>query len=214
MNELIKITENNGQRAVSARELHSFLESKQDFSNWMKNRITKYGLIENEDYVVFNKVIENLSGGRPTIEYALSIDAAKELSMVEGNAKGKQARQYFIACEKKSMELAKPLTQIEILIQSAQLIQAQEQRLGLVENKIQELNARTQASPDLFTIAGYASLIGISINLQNAVSLGKKATRLCEIEKLSTGTIPDPRFGRVKTYPTHILKRVFETPIN
>ena len=212
MNELIKITENNGQKAVSARELHSFLESKQDFSNWMKNRITKYGLIENEDYVRFDKIIET-TGGR-SIEYALSLDAAKEPSMVEGNAKGKQARQYFIACEKKSMELAKPLTQIEILIQSAQLIQAQEQRLGLVENKIQELNARTQASPDFFTIAGYASLIGISINLQNAVSLGKKATRLCEIEKLSTGTIPDPRFGRVKTYPTHILKRVFETPIN
>jgi anti-repressor protein len=82
MNELIKIMEQDGKRAVSARELHTFLESKQDFSNWIKNRIEKYGFIEGEDYEVFNKFIENLSGGRPQIEYALSIDCAKELSMV------------------------------------------------------------------------------------------------------------------------------------
>ena len=51
MNELIKITENNGRRAVSARELHEFLESKQDFSTWIKNRIEKYDLVENVDYI-------------------------------------------------------------------------------------------------------------------------------------------------------------------
>ena len=100
MEQLIPISENNGQRAVNARELHQFLESKQDFSTWIKNRIEKYGLVENEDYAVFHKFMENPNGGRPQIEYALTIDAAKELSMVEGNEKGKQARHYFIACEK------------------------------------------------------------------------------------------------------------------
>ncbi len=39
-------------------------------------------------------------GGRPTTEYLLTIDAAKELAMVEGNEKGKIARRYFIHCEK------------------------------------------------------------------------------------------------------------------
>lgn len=66
----------------------------------MKNRIEKYDLIENVDFVVFPQFGENPKGGRPSIEYALSIDAAKELSMVEGNEKGKQARKYFIECEK------------------------------------------------------------------------------------------------------------------
>lgn len=42
MNELIKITEHDGKRAVSARELHQFLESKQDFSTWIKSRVEKY----------------------------------------------------------------------------------------------------------------------------------------------------------------------------
>ena len=97
---LIPITENNGKRAVSARDLHAFLESKKDFSSWIKDRIEKYDFVENVDYVVFTKFGENPKGGRPQVEYALTVEAAKELSMVEGNEKGKMARRYFIACEK------------------------------------------------------------------------------------------------------------------
>lgn len=59
MEEIIKITEKDGKRAVNARELHQFLESKQDFSNWIKNRIEKYGFVENQDFEVYNKIIEN-----------------------------------------------------------------------------------------------------------------------------------------------------------
>lgn len=70
--ELIKITEQNGQQVVSARELHSFLESKQDFSTWIKNRIDKYGFVENQDFEVFHISVENPNGGRPSIEYALN----------------------------------------------------------------------------------------------------------------------------------------------
>ena len=101
---LLPINENNGQRAVNARDLHFFLESKQDFSTWMKNRIDQYGFVENQDYQVFHKIMENPKGGRPLDEYAISIDMAKELSMVERNEKGKQARRYFIACEDKLKE--------------------------------------------------------------------------------------------------------------
>ena len=101
LNSLLPISENNGKKAVNARALHAFLGSKRDFSNWIKDRIDKYDFIENQDYVVFNNFGENPKGGRPQIEYALSIGMAKELSMVEGNEKGKQARKYFIACEEK-----------------------------------------------------------------------------------------------------------------
>lgn len=104
MNQLITITENNGNKVVSARELHTFLESKRDFSNWIQQRIEKYGLIENEDFEVFNNFVENPNGGRPLKEYALKIDTAKELAMVEANDKGKQARRYFIAIEKKATQ--------------------------------------------------------------------------------------------------------------
>ena len=77
MKELIKITEQNGKRAVSARELHRFLESKQEFATWIKNRIEKYGFVENQDFEVFDNFIKNPNGGRPLIEYALTIECEK-----------------------------------------------------------------------------------------------------------------------------------------
>ena len=86
MNELIKITEENGQRAVSARELHLFLGVGRDFSNWIKGRIEEYGFIENQDYMVFAEIGENSNGGRPLKEYALTLDIAKELlELIRGN---------------------------------------------------------------------------------------------------------------------------------
>ena len=72
----------NAVETVSARELHEFLESKQDFSTWIKNRIEKYEFVENQDFVTFS---ENSEKGRPRLEYALTLDMAKELSMVERN---------------------------------------------------------------------------------------------------------------------------------
>ncbi|WP_375615451.1 antA/AntB antirepressor family protein [Bartonella sp. AC10YNML] len=105
MNTLIKISEQAvGQeiiQTVNARELHVFLEVKRDFSNWIKDRINKYSFLKNQDYIVFANFGENFQGGRPSTEYHLTLDMAKELSMVERNEKGRQARRYFIECEKK-----------------------------------------------------------------------------------------------------------------
>jgi phage anti-repressor protein len=106
--ELIKITNQNGIETVNARELHSFLESKRQYANWIKQKIKKYSFAENADYIRFNNFVKgDLNtgyGNKTTTEYHISIDMAKELSMVENNDKGKQARQYFIECEKRLKE--------------------------------------------------------------------------------------------------------------
>lgn len=90
MKELIKITGRTigaGEvNSVDAREQHRFLESKQDFSTWIKSRFEQYGFMEGVDFIVFHNSVEN-STGRPRIDYFVSIDAAKELSMVERNEK-------------------------------------------------------------------------------------------------------------------------------
>ena len=58
MTELIKITTNEeGTQVVSARELHNFLESRRDFPTWIKDRIGKYGFVENQDFEVFPKIV-------------------------------------------------------------------------------------------------------------------------------------------------------------
>lgn len=100
MNEIIEVSQERigtvTVQTVSAKELHAFLGVGRDFSNWIKGRILKYGFIENRDYIVFAKPGENPLGGRPEIEYHISVDMAKQLTMVEDNDKGTQARHYFI----------------------------------------------------------------------------------------------------------------------
>jgi phage anti-repressor protein len=94
---------------VNARDLHAFLEVGRDFSNWIKARINRYGFIEGEDFMC----VENLSSPKRASsksrtqkvkDYFLTLDMAKELAMVERNDKGKQARRYFIDCEKQLIE--------------------------------------------------------------------------------------------------------------
>ena len=119
---------NDLKQTVNARDLHMFLEVGKDFSNWMKDRIEQYGFEENQDFIVYAKTGENLTGGRPAKEYAISIDMAKELSMVERNAKGKEARKYFIGCERIAKELAsKPKTQLELAREQVALLERLEQ---------------------------------------------------------------------------------------
>ena len=117
MNDLIKIQPQNigGQtiETVNARDLHSFLEVGKMFANWIKDRIDQYNFIENLDYVVIAETGNNPLGGRPSREYAISIDMAKELAMVERNDKGRQARQYFIECERRLKVGSSSAPQIE-----------------------------------------------------------------------------------------------------
>ena len=140
MNEIIKITEHDGRKAVSARELHGFIESKQEFATWIKNRIKKYDLIENEDYVRFDKPIK--ANNAILIEYALSLDAAKELSMVEGNAKGKQARKYFIECEKELKSSIKILSPAEQLLESVKLTIAHEKQIAELKQRQETVESK------------------------------------------------------------------------
>lgn len=141
MTELIKITTNEeGSQVVSARELHGFLEVKTQFKDWIKRRIDDYEFIENQDFEVSLIFEQNSKGGRPSKEYTLSIDMAKELSMIERSEKGKQARQYFIACENKLKEVvSKPMTTAQMFALQAQALLEIEQRQIEQDERIKRL---------------------------------------------------------------------------
>ena len=88
---------------VDARLLHTFIGSKQQFSDWIKKRIKKYEFIQDVDFIVINNFMKDdtaFGGKRKVIDYHLTLDMSKELSMLENNQKGKEARRYFIECEK------------------------------------------------------------------------------------------------------------------
>ena len=101
MTELIQIKEKDGLQAVSARELHRFLGTKERFSTWFE-RMIQYGLLENQDFTsVKTFTLVNNGAQRELDDYALTLDCAKHIAMVQRSEKGKQAREYFIECEKR-----------------------------------------------------------------------------------------------------------------
>lgn len=104
MIQLIRITEQDGKQAVSARELHKFLEATERFSNWFERQL-QFGFIEGVDYIGCKQF--NALANQELMDYALTINCAKEISMLQRNEKGKQARQYFIEAENKYRELQK-----------------------------------------------------------------------------------------------------------
>jgi len=93
----------NGNNVVSARELHAFLEIATDFTEWCK-RMFEYGFEEKRDYVILLKNGENKISKSNPINYALTLECAKEISMIQRTEKGKIARQYFLDCEKQLKE--------------------------------------------------------------------------------------------------------------
>jgi phage anti-repressor protein len=107
MEELIKVRKENGQRLVDGRELHAFLGSKQEFSTWIKKKIAKYDFTLNQDFTTIDNLIKRKGarGASVSTEYSLTLDMAKELSMLEGNEKGKMARRYFIERDKQLASL-------------------------------------------------------------------------------------------------------------
>lgn len=144
-------------QAVNARELHAFLKSRQDFSTWIKNRIADYDFVENQDFVRFHKKME--ANNATLIEYAISLDMAKELSMVERNEQGKQARKYFIECEKR-LHATMPQTYIEAL---QALLDSEKQKQALL----------AQAQKDAPKVRHY-DLVAERTNLMNASQVGSK----------------------------------------
>lgn len=108
MNELIKVSE----KGVNARDLYEYLEIGHHFKDWISNAIRDYGFEKEKDFCYF---FSESTGGRPAKEYIISIEMAKELSMVAKTEKGRQARKYFIKCE----EIAKKLSHRKEIIRLA-----------------------------------------------------------------------------------------------
>jgi|GEM_PF-2056112 len=96
--------------SVDARELHSFLGSKQEFANWVKLKVIENPFFqENQDFILLdNSVKQTGRGGHNRKDYALTQDTAKKVSMAEQTARGNEARDYFLLMEKQAKSLPIP----------------------------------------------------------------------------------------------------------
>lgn len=217
MHEIIKISNavigKDQAEAVNARDLHKGLGVRRDFTNWIKARIEKYGFEEGQDFVVAQNLgillaksgeqdAQNTGswGGHNTVDYAISLDMAKELAMIESNDKGREVRRYFIACEKKLKQ-----TQTKELM-----------RLSNIESAW-EKSERAYVELDHTVHNKYDSLIAEVKNLKLAVAeerkdvrdqlIDEKAEKLFSTWKRQLGKIWAERFKIIQENLLAIEKR-------
>ncbi len=96
MNELLKV--DTDKQTVSARELHEKLNIGTKFTTWFE-RMCEYGFTEGNEF--FPKLGETSEqGGRPSVDYDISVDMAKQICMIQRTPEGKECRQYLIDLEK------------------------------------------------------------------------------------------------------------------
>lgn len=99
----------------------------------------------------------------------------------------------------------------EMIIANATRLLEEKRRVDVIEDKVKVLEAKSITSPnDYFTIAGYAAYIGKKVDVSTAAKIGRKATGLCGTLGCVKGSVIDPRFGTVNTYPTEVLKTAFD----
>ncbi|GED14844.1 antA/AntB antirepressor family protein [Aneurinibacillus migulanus] len=144
-NELIPVyaTEDN-QRLINGRELHGFLGVEDKFSQWIQRRIEKYGFEAGEDFFT---IPGKSQGGRPSVEYLLTMDTAKEISMVENNERGRQVRKYFIEMERRAKEVKNnviPLDERQVRMELLKSALEHEERLESVEQRLTEVTRKVE----------------------------------------------------------------------
>lgn len=174
MNELLPIiNQDDGRIAVSGRALHEFLEVKTRYDIWF-NRMKDYGFAENQDFGAIAQKRTTAQGNATVYQdHVLTLDMAKELSMIQRTDRGKQARQYFIAVEKeynspeKLMARALQVANKELATLRVQNDQ-QKQIIGELQPKA-DYTDRILRSTSLVTIGQIAKDYGMSARAMNAL---------------------------------------------
>lgn len=177
-NELVPVYETStGEKVVYGTELYEVLEVKSKFADWIKNRLSDCEAAENEDFQTFSKILEK---GRPSIDYIIKLDIAKEMAMLERNEKGKQVRRYFIQIEKKYKENA-----LEDLSPELRAVIIVDKRITKVEKKVEYLEY------DIPLYGSEADELCNHVKRKGVEMLGGKQTNAYKDSKLRSAVYTD-----------------------
>ena len=170
MSELIPLTQHDGIQAVMGRDLHAFLEVQSNYREWFP-RMVAYGFEEGKDYASKNRrVQDSLGREREANDHIVTLDMAKEISMIQRTDKGKQARQYFIECERRAkqpVELTPEQLMAKALLQADSTIKELEVRANTAEATLEAATPALEyhekfvaENDDLTTIDDFARVYG------------------------------------------------------
>ena len=154
-------------------------------------------------------------GSKEDPYFELTIAQGKQVLLRESKFVRKRVVEWLERFE----EANKPMTAGEILMAQAQGMialekaqQAQAEQIALQNERLTKIEAKiTTKNEDYFTISGYSNIIGKRVPLQLAISLGRKAAKICVQRSIPMGNEYDAKYGFVKSYPTEVLKEIFET---
>ena len=145
METLIPIeTDKEGNKVVSGRAVYEFLSPLTLYKDWIVRKLD-YNFEEDVDYtlVAQKKATKNPRNPMTTIvDHVMTLDMAKEICMLEKNAKGRKAREYFIKVEKAYRDLVPSQEKVwKELTSPASMLKIVQKQIEL-ENKIVELQPK------------------------------------------------------------------------
>lgn len=137
----------NGEPVVSARELHAYVQCRYTFESWIKESIENLQLEKGKDYQQLNCI----KGGKEDIDYSISLDAAKEITMVLKTKKGKEARAYLLSCEKQLGDVLKGVPADPTLAFIKKQLTFLIQQVGSIKSDVQVQSTRISALEQVST---------------------------------------------------------------
>lgn len=225
------------EQTCNARDLHGILGVGKDFSNWIKAQIERARLVDGRDFVTAEVLAQKGGnpGGRPRIDYHLTIDAAKHVAMMSGTDKGYQVREYFLECERRAKAQpapAIPQTLPEALRLAADLAEqkavAEAERDEAVRTKAL-IGSRREATAMATAAAARRQVRRLQIELDCSTQYAtvKRMEMLYPSQKfnwrllkriaaelgLKPVDVPDANYGEVKAYHADVWREAYALEI-
>ena len=220
MDSIITIQKMVSKKTVSSLELVEQINifRKEEGKETELRHDTMLSIIrdEFEKEISLQKILESKyknERGREYPMFELTISQGKQVLMRES----KYVRRRVVEWLEYIENISKPMTPGELLMTQAQgmialekVQQAQAEQIALQNERLSKIEAKiTTKNEDYFTISGYSNIVGRRVPLQQAISMGKKAAKICVQRDIPMGNEYDAKYGFVKSYPTEVLKEVF-----
>ena len=167
MDELIEVTEKDGIQSVSARELYEKLEITHRFNDWFQN-ICSYGFAIDIDFTsVQTSTVVNNGANKPIQDFAISVEMAKQICMLQRTEKGKQYRDYFIRLEKAwntpEAVMARALQFANKTLENAKNVIAQQKQQLIEQQPKVEFFDAVASSHDAIDMGNVAKVLGCKL---------------------------------------------------